>query len=510
MVQESKVKNVARNTLMGIFNNIILVFLQLISRKMFLNYIGIEFLSIGQVINNILGILAFSELGVANSVLYMLYKPIAENDKVKIAEIIGTYKKLNRIIGCVVFFMGILCVPFLPEFIHTSIDMGVVCLIFIMNLISSASTYFCSYRQVLLNADQKNYIVSKISLGINFFNILIQCTVIYMTHNYIIYLMSTIIVGLVQNIIIFYVAGKRYPFLIKYKKCRLEKEGARNLIENIKSMFSVKFCGIVINNTDNLLVSMINTLMVGYCANYTMISTRIKGIITIFHNSTMYSLGIASVEKDTEEKYELFKKIILINVFLGGITSMLFGTLSDDFIILWLGKKYLLPKMVMYSILLNYLWTVIIAPVWMFRDTNGLFKYVKKMLIINALLNIVLSVFLGKLMGISGVYFATIISDILTDFWYDVRLVYKKLFQRSDFWKYNLFIIINVTIILLSVVIINYLFLSYEVSIIRWFFKGIVTFMVGIVLYVLAYARTAPIKDIIVSVVVPHIGKRRM
>ena len=137
-------------------------------------------------------------------------------------------------------------------------------------------------------------------------------------------------------------------------------------------------------------------------------------------------------------------------------------------------------------------------------------KTFKKMLIINALLNIVLSVFFGKLMGISGVYFATIISDILTDFWYDVRLVYKKLFQRNDFWKYNLFIIINVAIILLSVVVINYLFLSYEVSIIRWFFKGIVTFMVGIALYVLAYARTAPIKDIIVSVVVPHIGKRRM
>ena len=66
MSQYAKTKNVAKNTLMGITNNVVLVGMGLISRRLFLQYIGIEFLRVGQVINNMLAILAFSELGVSN------------------------------------------------------------------------------------------------------------------------------------------------------------------------------------------------------------------------------------------------------------------------------------------------------------------------------------------------------------------------------------------------------------------------------------------------------------
>ena len=47
MNKDSKVKNVARNTIMGVLNNVALVALNLISRKLLLNYIGIEYLSLG-------------------------------------------------------------------------------------------------------------------------------------------------------------------------------------------------------------------------------------------------------------------------------------------------------------------------------------------------------------------------------------------------------------------------------------------------------------------------------
>ena len=308
----------------------------------------------------------------------MLYKPVAEGDNEKTARIIGSYKKLNRVIGCVIFVLGLSCIPFLDRFIHTSVDIKTVHLVFLLNLVNSASTYFLSYRQVLINANQKNYIVSRVSLAVNFFSIIVQCVVILITHSYIMYLMVTIVMGVTQNVIIYSKAGKMFPFLNQYKTYRLGKEDSKMLFDNVKSMFALKICGIVINNTDNILVSMIDTLMVGYCANYTIISTRIRGVISIFHNSTTYSLGIASAEKNAQEKYELFKKFLLINTFIAEILGVLIGVLWDDFIILWIGEEYLIPSLVMYSILLNFVWVILTAGIWIFRDTNGLFVYVKK------------------------------------------------------------------------------------------------------------------------------------
>ena len=71
-MKKSKAYNVLLSTLTGLSNSIILLILNLISRNLFLQYIGIEYLSVAQVINDLLTVIAFSELGVTNAVLYML------------------------------------------------------------------------------------------------------------------------------------------------------------------------------------------------------------------------------------------------------------------------------------------------------------------------------------------------------------------------------------------------------------------------------------------------------
>lgn len=509
MHTESKVKKVARNTAMGIINNLVLVVLSMISRKLFLNYIGIEYLSIGQVISNILGVLAFSELGVANSVLFMLYKPVAANDHEKTSRIIGTYKRINRIIGCAILVLGIACMPFLDRFIHTSVPLGRVYLIFALNLLSSVSTYFCSYRQILINANQSNYIISEVMLGINFASILVQCAVIYLTHNYIAYLAVLIVMGLAQNLILYGKAGKMFPFLREYKSYRLVKSEAKELLKNVKAMFSVKICGIVINNTDNILVSMINTLLVGYCANYTIISIKLRSIITIFHNSVVYSLGIASVEKNEEEKYRLFKRFELINSGIAGFFTILLGVLWDDFIVLWIGAEFLIPEIIMYSVLLNFYWAVVTAGIWIFRDTNGLFVHVKRMLLLNAFLNLVISIAFGKAIGVAGVYFATIIADILTDFWYDATLVYKRLFGRSSAKEYIFSILFQCGMTVLLVFILKCVFKTMQVTILHFAVKGAVTAVIYAGVFLLIYGRSPAFREVLQIYIVPKVRKEK-
>lgn len=491
-MKKSKLYNVLRSTFTGITNSVLLLILNLLSRKLFLQYIGLDYLSVAQVITNLLVVFSFTELGLSGSVVYMLYSPIANGDSSKICDIIYLYRKFNRIAGLAVLFVGMLFAPLLHLFIKTSVPIQTVYLIYVLNLITSVSTYFYSYRSVLLAANQQDYISSIIQTLISFVRVIIQCLLIYITHDYILFLLTGLVATVLQNFVVYQTVGNKYPYIKKLgiidNKDTLNS--LRNeLFKNVSSMASVKITAIVINNTDNILVSWINTLMVGLCSNYTSISVQVKNLVTIFHTSLLHSIGIASAEKDKEQKYELFEEVMISNTFLVGLVSVLLGVLWDGFIIIWLGKEYVIDKSVMYSIFINFVWGLLIAPVWLFRDANGIFVYIKKMLLVNAGMNVILSIVLGKAIGISGVFYATVASDLLTDFWYDSNILFKTVFKKKNGFRYQIYIVENAVEIIGFVIIGNLLFKTVEISILVWIVQGVIVSLAYSLFFCFRYYR---------------------
>lgn len=498
MNKNSKIHNIMKSTFAGILNNLCLIVLNLISRKLFLNYIGIEYLSVAQIISNILVILSFSELGLSNAVLYMLYKPVAQNDENTIKRIVIMYSKFNKVIGCVIAVLGTVMMPMIHFFITTSIPNRIVYLIYLLNLYSSVSTYFYTYRSALLSANQKDYIASIISVITSFVRIILQCCVIYFTKNYIVYLLTTIIASIIQNGIVYYYVGKLYPFIKNNKGVVIDENERKQLLNNIKAFVSVKIAAIVINNTDNILVSWLDTIMVGMCSNYISISGQLKSLIGIFQNSVFHSIGIANAEQNDKKKiYILFKKVMLVNTFIVGLSATCLGVLWNDFIVMWIGEKYLVNNLIFASLLLNFTWGLIISPIWMFRDANGLFIYVKKMLLLNAMLNILLSIILGKTIGVSGVYFATIISDLITDFWYDSKLIYTKVFEKKNSIKYQIYVIENVIAITALIFLINFITSSFSKGIILWLCKAMICVLLYTMYFVIRNIGSNEFREII-------------
>jgi hypothetical protein len=64
-------------------------------------------------------------------------------------------------------------------------------------------------------------------------------------------------------------------------------------------------------------------------------------------------------------------------------------------------------------------------PVWMFRETMGLFRQVRFLILITAGLNIVFSVILGIFFGVPGVLIATLLSKLVSQYWYEPRIIFK-------------------------------------------------------------------------------------
>lgn len=494
-MKKSKAYNVLLSTLTGLSNSIVLLVLNLISRNLFLQYIGIEYLSVAQVINDLLTVIAFSELGLTNAVLYMLYTPVATKNKDKVIRILYLYRNFNRYVGICIAIIGLLVMPTLSLFIRTDVSYNIVQLIYLMNLFTSVSSYFYTYRSVMLSVNQKDYVASIISTVCSVIRIIVQCIIIYYTHDYILFLLTSIIATVLQNAIIYYKVGKMYPYICNLSKLNINKkveinQEKKDLKSNILSMAFVKMTGIAIHNTDTIIISSINTIMVGICANYTTISNYIRSLINIFQNVLVHSIGISVAEKNEEKRYELFQQIYLINIFIAGFVFIGLANLWNDFIVLWIGDKYLLDKMIFIALLINVSWNLMVSTVWMFRDTLGLFKNVKYMLLLNTIIKVILSIILGYYFGVAGVFIATVISDIFTDFWYDSNLVFKKAFGKKNAIKYQISVLVNMLLISVISYLLIFFMSSWNITIYNWLLKLFIIIVVYIVFFILKFGKT--------------------
>ena len=103
-------KNVKVALLFFIINLVI----QIVYRKIFLDYLGSEILGLNTTAMNLLQFLNLAELGVGAAISYSLYKPIAINDQLQINEILSVQGYLYSRIGKVVLIAGVILMLFFP------------------------------------------------------------------------------------------------------------------------------------------------------------------------------------------------------------------------------------------------------------------------------------------------------------------------------------------------------------------------------------------------------------
>ena len=89
-----RTENSIKNMYMSIFAQIIIILLGFISRRIFLRSLGTEYLGINGLLTNVLSMLSLVEGGIGTSIIYNLYKPLAEDNKPKIIALVQLYKKL--------------------------------------------------------------------------------------------------------------------------------------------------------------------------------------------------------------------------------------------------------------------------------------------------------------------------------------------------------------------------------------------------------------------------------
>ena len=407
---------IARNIATTLFFQGLNIFVSLVSRKIFLVYLTIEYLGIDSLLSNILFVFSLFEAGVESSVTYSLYKPLAEGDNAKVASLVAFLKKSYRIIGVSIFVAGLCFLPFVGVFFKGVGNIEHLNYYYLIFLLNTSVSYFFSYKRSIIIADQKNYVVNSLHYLFVLPLRLVQILILVLTQSYMLFLLAMLAFTVFENYFIFRKAGKMYPFLDKVEKAKLEL-GDR--VQLKKNMFGVLYTNVgvkLIDVSENLLISfMFGTVWVGYYANYLIIIQALKAVTSQIYGATNSSFG-NYVLSNRDTVGQAFKTLNLFTSWMAAFTTISTFILINPVISLWLGKEYCLSATVTLLICLNYFLSAFRRTTALFRDAFGLFWRDKHKNICDLLVRVVLILVFAKFMGLAGVFLAGIVSTLFVGF----------------------------------------------------------------------------------------------
>lgn len=415
------------------------LFLAFFSRKIFLECLGAEFVGLTSTLNNILGYLNLAELGISGSVSYFLYKPIQQNDRSVISELLSIFGYLYSIIGKIILSVGIIISLFFPLiFGNAETGLGIVYFSFFSILASALIGYFINYRQILLAADQKNYLVAVYFQTANLIKTTIQIFLAYTYKNLYVWVSIEFFFSLISCIILNWKINKEYPWLKTNKSSgRLLLKKHSKIIIYTKQIFIHNIKNFLMHKSDELFIFIFVSLkMVAYYGNYIMITTKIGQLFSSVLGSMEASIGNLIAEGNKQNIIKVFWELTTIRHFVGGFLCFSIFHFIEPFIFLWLGPEYLLSRNILILLIVtNYLGTSI-GSVDMFNATHGLFADTWSAWT-ELFLNIILTIIGGHLWGIAGLLLSKIITtSIIGQLWKPYYLFHSGLHLKySTYWK---------------------------------------------------------------------------
>lgn len=431
-MEESRTVNSLRNLAMNVFSQFFMTFLRFFSRTMFIRYLTVEYLGVGDLFTNILSVLAMADLGMTSALNYALYKPLLNHDEVRLQEIMRFFKKIYLTIAASVTVLGLALVPFLHLLVNLEEDIPNLTQYYILLLLGVSASYLFVYKSALITASQKEYLVTKIGMYTQTLRIILQIVVLYLYQSYTLYLLIHIVVELLDNLWVSKTANRLYPFL-KNNKAQLAKIHQKEIFKNIRSIVIYRFGGILMNNTTNIFISvMVGTIFVGMYSNYMLIVGTIDLILMMFFSALGASVGNKNATENKEEQEKVFRLLVFVTSWLVGFCTICLNVLLSPFIQLWLGTQYVLPASTVMIICLGFYVSNLLLPIVLYRETTGIFKETKYVYLLTALFNLGLCGLLGNQWEMAGILLAATMARLLTNFWYEPKILYQKYFQKSS------------------------------------------------------------------------------
>lgn len=463
-------KNAFLNIFCTILSQIVIIASGLIVPRLLLDTFGSETNGLISSLNQFLNYIALVEGGLGSVVLASLYSPLAKKDNKKLNGVLKAsynfFKKISYIFLIYALLLGVVY----PFIINTNFSW---IYIFSLTLILSISLFvqycFSITYKLLLQADQKMYIVQLMQIFTTIFNLIIVYVVIIKFPNIHLLKLLSSLVFIVQPIFYNYYVKKNYNI-------NLNVDPDSKSLSQRWSCFGQNLAYFIHSNTDIAVLSIFTNLkIVSVYSVYLMVISHIKSFYKSFSHAFTPIIGKSIALNDIEKANNYFNlyEFIVINV-----SSVIFGCcifLLPSFCMIYTNgitdANYYQPvfsTLLIISELLYILREPYIAVIY----SASKFKETSKSSYIEAILNIIISIIFVSKYGLIGVAIGTLIA-MLYRLIYLVFYVSKNVINRPKilFFKRLFILVVSISI---STLIANKLVTNSYDNILKWVSNGFV------------------------------------
>ena len=436
-----------RNLKFALLAQIVTIALSFLTRTCLVRFLGIEAVALNGLFTQVITAISLAEMGTGTAIVYNLYKPLAEGDHEKVSQLMNLFRAAYWVIAAATIVIGIVLLPWLPYLItDVTRDISYIRIVYLMFVFQSAVSYLFSYKIALMQADQNGYIYTRTYTVFKLVGTVPVLIAMVISKNYLVYLGANILLSVVTNAYASGIAQKKYPYIDK--RAKLPKEEKRQIFSNIRNLFIMQFAGRVVDSTDNILISsMISTILVGLYSNYMVVIGVFKQLSDKLMVAASASMGNLFVTDDTDSKEKNLYRLTFIFYIFASVACV--GTYScvQPFIQLWLGGEYLLELPVVFVLCFLYFVAIVYEPLKNAMYLTGFFSIGRNISFSSAMTNLVVSVILGRKIGLIGIFIGTMttyVIEIVAKTYY----LFKQYLKRSA--KYYIVLWIKMTLVFLA------------------------------------------------------------
>lgn len=402
-----------------------LIGLSLIVRKVLIDCFPIEYVGYEAVFADIFTLLSIADMGMESIITYNLYDKIAK-DRDQVIKVMYHARRLYMKISITVIFIGSALLPIIISRIGKETNnKELIIAIYIIQVVNLGISYCTGYKRLLLLADQKEYIILQWDSIVLVFIQISRILVLIFFHNYFLYVALCIVQTIIQNLGINIKCNKEYDISLKRKHF----EDIPNIKRDMGNFLCHRISSIVYSATDNIIISSILGISsAGLYSNYYMVAKYTYSFASRAMKPMQATIGnFLHTSGGLENKIKLLSKL---NNAAFVVASLVFHSLiqlSTPFIIVWLGMEYVQNQTLVFFLALNIFIAINQDFIYYFRNSYGEYEYDKKYMMASAGVNLIFSIILGKVYGLTGIVIATILGHLFI--WFGrVKFVYKKLF----------------------------------------------------------------------------------
>ena len=418
------------NIISSLIVQIVTIISGLIIPRMIISNYGSEVNGAVTSITHFLGFITLIEAGFGPVIMSSLFKPIANNDQKSIENILKASEKIFRRISYIfIIYTIILCVV-LPITFESEFDMiFTISLVVIICLATFVEYYFGMTYSLYLLAKQERYVISVIQILAIVLNTIVVVGLIHLKVNIQIVKLASAAIFILKPIIQRIYVKKKYNLSLKNVKDDYQlKQKWDGLAQHIAF--------VIHNNTDIVILTLCaNIKEVSVYSIYAMITNAVKNILQSVTKGVEATWGdmIAKEEHDKLRKNFTIYEDIYITIAAILFYSMLF--LIIPFVKVYTegitDANYVRPIFAYIYVIAEFLF-VLRMPYNDLIKMAGHFRQTRNGAIIEAIVNIIISIILIWRLGIIGVAIGTLCAMAIRT----IQLVYyaSKNILRRNVW----------------------------------------------------------------------------